>query len=94
LPAARTEAYLAAARHLGESAVARLWAQGLALSSEAAVALAVDLRPTKTAGDGEARALTVVAEPEATLSSGSTGGPASRDRPRQPNETPRMARSG
>jgi tetratricopeptide (TPR) repeat protein len=74
LAAARTETYLAAARHLGESAVARLWAQGLALSSEAAVALAVDAWPSKAAADGEARALTIVAEPEATLSSPNPAG--------------------
>jgi predicted ATPase len=61
LSAARTEAYLAPARPLGEPVVARLWAQGLALSSEAAVALAVDARPVKA--DGDARALTIVAEP-------------------------------
>jgi tetratricopeptide (TPR) repeat protein len=61
LSAARTETYLAAARHLGESAVGRLWAQGLALSSEAAVALAVDVRPPKAA-EGDNRALTIVAE--------------------------------
>jgi hypothetical protein len=54
------------ARHLGEAAVARLWAQGLALSSEAAVTLAVDVRPSKAADSG-VRALTVAAEPEATL---------------------------
>jgi predicted ATPase/tetratricopeptide (TPR) repeat protein len=66
LPAGRTEKYLAAARHLGESAVGRLWAQGLALSSEAAVALAVDVRPWRAPGDGDGRSLTVVAEPEAT----------------------------
>jgi hypothetical protein len=41
LPADRAEKYLAPARHIGESAVARLWAQGLALRSEAAVALAM-----------------------------------------------------
>ncbi len=68
LPPARTETYLAPARHLGEAAVARLWAQGLALSSEAAVTLAVDVRPSKAA-DGDVRALTVAAEPEATLPS-------------------------
>ena len=66
LPSARTETYLAVARHLGEPVVARLWAQGLALSSEAAVVLAVDARSSKAA-DGGARALTVVAEPETTL---------------------------
>jgi predicted ATPase/tetratricopeptide (TPR) repeat protein len=66
LPPARTETYLAPARHLGEAAVARLWAQGRALSSEAAVALAVDAQSPKAAAASDARALTVAAEPEAT----------------------------
>jgi tetratricopeptide (TPR) repeat protein len=78
LSADRTENYLAAARHLGESAVARLWAQGLALTSEAAVALAVDVRSSKAAADGDARALTIVAEPEA-LSSRNLAGSAGAD---------------
>jgi tetratricopeptide (TPR) repeat protein len=60
LPPARTETYLASARHLGEPAVARLWAQGLALSSEAAVALAIDTRPK--AADDRTRPLTVVGD--------------------------------
>ena len=68
LPPARTETYLAPARHLGEAAVARLWAQGLALSSEAAVTLAVDA-PSSKAADSNVRTLTVAAEPEATLPS-------------------------
>jgi predicted ATPase/tetratricopeptide (TPR) repeat protein len=68
LSPARTEAYLAPARHLGESVVTRLWAQGLALSSEAAVALAVETRPSKLAGEGDPPALTIVAEPDATKS--------------------------
>jgi predicted ATPase/DNA-binding CsgD family transcriptional regulator/tetratricopeptide (TPR) repeat protein len=59
LPGARTESYLAPARRLGDAAVARLWAHGLALSSEAAVALALDL-PTATEPDGENRNLAVV----------------------------------
>jgi len=42
LPGARAERYLAPARRLGEAAVARLWARGLALSSEEAVALALE----------------------------------------------------
>jgi predicted ATPase/tetratricopeptide (TPR) repeat protein len=67
LSAARTERYLAPARHLGESAVTRLWAQGLALSSEAAVALAVDIRSPRAAADGDGRPLTIVAESDATL---------------------------
>ncbi|HSZ47744.1 MAG TPA: hypothetical protein VK823_20575, partial [Streptosporangiaceae bacterium] len=75
LPAARTEKYLASARHLGKSAVARLWAQGLALSSEAAVALAVDVRPSRPA-DSETRALTVVGDGDETLLSPS---PLTRD---------------
>ena len=41
LPGARAERYLAPARRLGDAAVARLWARGLALSSEDAVALAL-----------------------------------------------------
>ena len=64
LSAERTEAYFASVRHLGGPAVARLWAQGQALSSEAAVALAVDLRSPKATAHGEGgRTLTVVAEP-------------------------------
>jgi predicted ATPase/tetratricopeptide (TPR) repeat protein len=64
LAGARTEKYLASARHLGESAVTRLWAQGLALSSEAAVVLAVDVQPPRAAANGDTRALTIVAEPD------------------------------
>ena len=58
LRGARTEAYLAPARRLGEPAVTRLWAQGRALSSEAAIALALDLpRPAPAADDGPALTL-------------------------------------
>jgi len=63
LPGARTESYLASARHLGEPAVARLWAQGLAMSSEAAVALAVD-PPRQAAPAGSGPALAIVRAPE------------------------------
>src|SRR5262249_4448024 len=42
---ARTERYLASARHLGEPAVTRLWARGLAMTSDEAVALALDTGP-------------------------------------------------
>jgi predicted ATPase/DNA-binding CsgD family transcriptional regulator len=42
LPGARMERHLAPARRLGEPAIARLWAQGLAMTSDAAVALALD----------------------------------------------------
>ena len=41
LPGARAERYLASARRLGEVAVARLWAHGLELSADDAVALAL-----------------------------------------------------
>ena len=52
LPGARAERYLTAARHLGKPAIARLWAQGLAMSPDAAVALALDLpEPGPASGD-------------------------------------------
>ncbi len=60
LPAARTDNYLASARRLGEPAVARLWAQGLALSSGSAVALALAMSPPAAAPEGENPALTIV----------------------------------
>ncbi len=64
LAGARVEAYLAPARRLGDAAVARLWASGRALTSEAAVALALDapVRPAAsgTGLTGESPALTVV----------------------------------
>jgi len=43
LSGARTERYLASAHHLGEGAVNRLWAQGLVMGSDEAVALALDI---------------------------------------------------
>jgi predicted ATPase/tetratricopeptide (TPR) repeat protein len=49
LPGARTGTYPAAALHLGEPAAARLWAQGQALRSEAAIALAVSPPPATEA---------------------------------------------
>jgi len=61
LPGARTEGYLAPARRqLGDAAVARLWASGRALTSEAAVALALGLPTPTAAQDDESPALTVV----------------------------------
>ncbi len=61
LPGARAERYLAPARRLGDAAVARLWARGLALSSEDAVALALQEERPGAAGAGdESRALSVV----------------------------------
>jgi predicted ATPase/DNA-binding CsgD family transcriptional regulator len=61
LPGARTENYLAPARRLlGEATVARLWAQGLAMSSEAAITLALDFPVLTEEPPGEGPALTVV----------------------------------
>jgi DNA-binding CsgD family transcriptional regulator len=57
LPGARAERYLAPARRLGDAAVARLWARGLALSSEGAVALALQEEPP----EDDSPALTEVA---------------------------------
>jgi predicted ATPase/tetratricopeptide (TPR) repeat protein len=71
LPAARTETYLAPARHLGPATVARLWAQGLDLSTDTAVTLAID-RPSAAAPEDNQRALTPVAgqaEPASRASS-------------------------
>jgi predicted ATPase/DNA-binding NarL/FixJ family response regulator len=48
LPGARVEAYLAAAHHRGDGAVALLWSRGLALSREAAIDLAIG-RPVRPA---------------------------------------------
>ena len=59
IPGARTESYLAPARRLGDAAVARLWAQGRAMNSEAAVALALDL-PPDTVPQSDNQALAVV----------------------------------
>jgi predicted ATPase/DNA-binding CsgD family transcriptional regulator len=42
---ARTERYLASARHLGKNSVDRLWLQGLTMSADQAVALALDIGP-------------------------------------------------
>ena len=49
LPRARTDAYLAPARRLGEPAIARLRARGLAMDTETAVALALGTAPTASA---------------------------------------------
>jgi predicted ATPase/DNA-binding CsgD family transcriptional regulator len=60
LAGARTESYLAPARRLlGDAAVARLWASGRAMTSEAAVALALDLPTPAAAWDSESPTLTV-----------------------------------
>jgi predicted ATPase/DNA-binding CsgD family transcriptional regulator len=60
-PGARTESYLIPARRLGEPAVARLWARGLAMTSEAAVSLALDM---PASADPDSRTLTIVGEYE------------------------------
>ena len=60
LSGARVERYLAPARRLGEPAVARLWAEGLALSGEAAVTLALD-PPQQESGASRGPALVAAA---------------------------------
>jgi DNA-binding CsgD family transcriptional regulator len=61
LSGARTERYLAAARHLGENTIARLWTQGLAMSSDQAVVLALDTGPGQHGfGGGDTVALTAL----------------------------------
>jgi predicted ATPase len=74
-PDARTENYLAPARHLGGSAIARLWAQGLALSSEAAVALALVMPQLEMTPEGGGPSLTVVGAHEDTVQADETGAP-------------------
>ncbi len=49
LSGARAERYMASARRLGEPAVTRLWNQGLTMSADAAVALALDSPQPATA---------------------------------------------
>jgi DNA-binding CsgD family transcriptional regulator len=59
LSGARTERYLASARPLGENTIARLWAQGRAMTSDEAVALALDTSTgPQSFGGGETVALT------------------------------------
>jgi predicted ATPase/DNA-binding CsgD family transcriptional regulator len=58
LSGARTERYLAPARRLGEPVIARLWARGLAMGSDAAVALALS---APQEGDGGRHAVTLTA---------------------------------
>ena len=80
LAGARTESYLAPARRLGEAAVAQLWARGLAMSSEAAVALALVLPQPDQAPAGTGPALTASAAagagPALTASAAAGAGPA------------------
>ena len=72
LTGARTERYLASARHLGENTIARLWAQGLAMSSDEAVALALEAGPgPHSFGGGDTVALTALgSDPAATAPPG------------------------
>jgi predicted ATPase/DNA-binding NarL/FixJ family response regulator len=67
LSGARAERYLSSARRLGEPAVTRLWNQGLALSADAAVALALDTPEPATALRGPLTALGPDEVPPAAL---------------------------
>jgi DNA-binding CsgD family transcriptional regulator len=64
LSGARAEKYLAPGRSLGEAAMTRLWAEGLTMGSEAAVALALEMPQAEAAADGEAIPLAAVAAHE------------------------------
>jgi predicted ATPase/DNA-binding CsgD family transcriptional regulator len=75
LSQARAEAYLAAARSLGDGADAVLWARGLALPAEAAVDLAIDQAGPPPGGPDPVR------EPEP---GGPAGGPAAEPAAAQP----------
>ncbi|MGD0375865.1 MAG: tetratricopeptide repeat protein [Streptosporangiaceae bacterium] len=61
LPGARTDGYFAAARPLGEPAIAQLWSCGFSMTSEAAVAAALDPAQYARTGGGEHGAATVLA---------------------------------
>lgn len=52
LSGARVQKYLAAARHLGEAAIAGLWSRSLKMSAEAAVGLALDPSQATVTGSG------------------------------------------
>jgi len=67
LSGARTERYLSSARHLGEPAVTRLWAGGLAMTSDEAVALALD---TSTGGRDTVALTALGSDQEATAPPG------------------------
>ncbi len=73
LPGARTDAYLAPARRLGEPAIARLRARGLAMDTETAVALALRTPPAASA-DGNPP-LTIVTAPDTAGETPRPGGP-------------------
>jgi hypothetical protein len=64
IPDARTDSYLASARHLGDAAVGRLWARGLAMSSEAAVAVA--LQPAQRAAPADDSPVLAIVRPSET----------------------------
>jgi predicted ATPase/DNA-binding CsgD family transcriptional regulator len=70
LAGARTEQYIAPARSLGEPAIQRLWARGAGLTSDDAVALALDAAEPATAADG----LAMTADRPATGASGQPTG--------------------
>jgi predicted ATPase/DNA-binding CsgD family transcriptional regulator len=60
LPGVRTDALLAPARRLGDAVVGGLWARGLSLTSEEAIALALDKDLSPRVPDGNGRMLSAV----------------------------------
>jgi predicted ATPase/DNA-binding CsgD family transcriptional regulator len=84
LSGARTERYLVPARSLGEPVVGRLWAQGLAMTGDTAVALALDgpLIPDVAAA-GHGNAVTAAARATAAGSLAPAATPPSTLTPRE-----------
>jgi predicted ATPase/DNA-binding CsgD family transcriptional regulator len=65
LPGSRTDGYFAAARPLGKPVIAQLWARGFNMTSEAAVAAALDSARQAGTGDGQHAAASVPGGPAA-----------------------------
>jgi predicted ATPase/DNA-binding CsgD family transcriptional regulator len=82
LSGAKAERYLAPARSLGDPVVGRLWAQGLAMTGEAAVALALDAPDPaggSAGGDGHAAIINAARPCRATATPPGTLTPRERE---------------
>jgi ATP/maltotriose-dependent transcriptional regulator MalT len=79
LSGARTERYLAPARGLGDQAIGRLWARGLAMTGEAAVALALDA-PKEAAASSDGQAASIAAARSAAVTTMPPGTLTQRER--------------
>ncbi len=72
LPAGRKQRILAAARSLGEAATGRLWAEGRAMTADAAVAAALTAQPPVAAARGNENTSQRAASPELSPLAGLT----------------------